>query len=172
MAARRRFPASGHRRKVAWAGAAIDEATISVAASVVVTTVTEAEIEADREPTIARVRGDLLVVNDTDSTAGAFGHLCMGLIVVDVISAASGAVPKPLTDIGSSWLWWKCVTIGEQIGSPDINGLSFNRVDVDSKAMRKTGLNQKVVLVMTLTQCEGTLVVNVCGVIRTLLMLQ
>ena len=171
MAGRRRsFERSVLRRRTSWEGTIFDEATITVASSVVFSLVPEAVLEIDAKPTIARIRGHLLVRADADSTAGAFGMLAMGIMMVTSTVSAAGAVPKPIAEIGSSWMWYHTALIGEQVASAESNGLSFERVVVDTKAMRKVGINETLVLVLTMQTCEGTLVANLCGIVRTLLL--
>jgi len=52
------------------------------------------------------------------------------------------------------------------IGRP----ISLERIVVDSKAMRKIGLNMALVLVSQISLCEGTTVsANLCGALRVLL---
>jgi len=93
----------------------------------------------------------------------------MGLTVVTAAAVAGLAVPNPAVDFGSDWLWWDRAIIGVAAGDVIGEEVTIDRLLVDSKAMRKIGLNEVLVFVARLTTCEGTLVGNLCGGLRFLL---
>ena len=93
----------------------------------------------------------------------------MGIMVVTAAAVSGAAVPNPATNTGNDWLWWDVATVGAAAGDVIGEEITIDRLTVDSKAMRKIGLNEVVVLVADLQSCEGTLVVNVCGALRMLL---
>jgi len=161
------------KRRVTWEGTQVDLAGVAVGGSLFQTAVTEAIFENFPNPTVVRVRGEIMVINDATSSAGAFGHIACGLMLVDAKALAIGitALELPATDVGSDWLWWDCFTFGEQIANEvDNSGLNFNRKQIDNKAMRVVQPNQALVFVAEIVKCEGTtLVGNVCGEFRVLL---
>ena len=171
MAGRRSFAPVTRKRRVSWHGSSIDIADLVVGTDQLVTIIPEATLEAFPNPTIVRVRGNLLVLQDSTTTAGAFGHVTMGIIKVTAAALAGGSVPSPLTDVGNDWLWWADAQIGEESSSSVIGrAISVERLKVDSKAMRKVGLNEALIFVATITLCEGTTVsANICGALRMLL---
>ena len=169
--ANRRFAQTSRKRRVSWEGGNTDIADLVVATAQAVTVLTETQLENFPTPTLIRTRGRLTGFTDTSSTPGAFGVVGLGMIVVTASAAAVGvtAIPTPLTDLGSDWLWWDSMTLGADAGDVIGSEITIDRLSIDSKAMRKIGNNQVVLLVAELLTCEGTLVVNLCGSQRFLL---
>ena len=167
--ANRRFAPAARKRVMSWDGANVDVSDLVVGTAQFITILTEAILEQFPTPTLVRSRGRLTVLTDPSSALGGFGFVTMGMIVVIAAAAASGGVPNPATASGSDWLWWDSGFVGAS--ATDVIGeeITVDWVQVDSKAMRKIGLNQLLVLVMDLQTCEGTMVANVCGSIRCLL---
>jgi len=93
----------------------------------------------------------------------------MGLILVTETALAASAIPLPGADVGNDWLWIDSAVVGSQADDQIGGAVTLERMVVDSKAMRKVNNNQALVLVLQLTACEGTIVVNVCGSLRFLL---
>lgn len=133
--------------------------------------VAEATMETFPNPTITRCRGRLTVWTDPSSTPGGIGFVSSGLIVVNAFAFAAGvaALPSPAVEIGSDWLWWDSLAFGAFASDVIGESITHRTIVVDSKAMRKVGPNQLLVLVSEMIPCEGTLVVNLCGFIRVLL---
>ena len=167
--ANRRFVTRAPKRRVSWEGAMIDASDLVVATPQFFAVIPEAALEQFPNPTIVRTRGKLGVFTDVSSTPGGFGIVTMGLIVVTSTALAASAIPLPATDIGSDWLWWDQGIVGAAAGDVIGEEITIDRVTVDSKAMRKIGLNHAVVLAMQLQTCESTMVANVCGNLRFLL---
>ena len=167
--ANRRFAVRARKRVMSWQGSLLDFSDIVVGTPQLVTVISEAILENFPTPTLIRTRGRLAVLADTSSTPGAFGVLTMGVIVVTAAAQTAGAVPTPSTDVGSDWLWWNRAIVGAAAGDVIGEEVTIDRMDVDSKAMRKIGNNEVVVFVAELISCEGTLVVNLCGGLRFLL---
>ncbi len=170
--ANRRFPVRSRKRVMMWEGTQIDLSDLVVATPQGVAVITEATLENFPAPTLIRSRGQLGVTLDASSAANALSFVTMGIIVMTRAALAAAAFPLPSTDIGSDWLWWDVATLandaaGNDQGAPGGGGV--DRKIVDSKAMRKIGLNEAVVFIAELTACEGTTVANICGSIRFLL---
>ena len=111
-------------------------------------------------------------MQDSATTAGAFGLVTMGIILVTAKALAIGVtgIPNPNTDVGSDWIWWDVGTWGEETSSSVIGRpISVDRLVIDSKAMRKVGLNMALVFVAQAIACEGTVSANICGAVRILL---
>ena len=158
------------RRGTFWEGVNVDSAVLNNSQNVIAA-VSEATLENVPNPTIVRVRGSL-VLKQTSPTAGARTHLTMGLIVADAQAFAVPAVERPLTDIGSDWLWWTnqsyhadgtAVTPLDEAG-----GAVWSRIEVDNKSMRKIQPNQVLALVLQNSPAAGTATVIVTGVLRFL----
>jgi len=93
----------------------------------------------------------------------------MGLIVVTAAAVAGAALPSPLSNTGNDWVWWDQFSVGASAADVIGEEITVHRKIVDSKAMRKIGLNEVLALVTELQTCEGTMVVNICGALRFLL---
>ena len=169
--ANRRFVTRSRKRVMSWQGQNIDTVNLTSGNPQFTTVISEAVLEQFPTPTLVRVRGRLLVLIDASSTSTNFGIVTMGMIVVTAAALAGSAVPSPLMDVGSDWLWWDVGTIGEGAPSTETGRIfGVDRIAVDSKAMRKIGLNQVVIFVAELTPCDsGTIVANICGNLRFLL---
>jgi len=158
------------RRPTFWEGGRIAQSVVSgVAVTSVI--VSEATLENSPNPTIVRCRGDLLV-QITSGGAGGSANFTSGLIVVIADALAAGAVPSPLQDIGSDWLWWSNRGLrtvnGGGAADDDYEG-NTTRIPIDSKAMRKVGLNQALILVSAMQPEVLMIGVAIVGVIRVLL---
>ncbi len=158
---------------MSWQGQNIDIVNLVAATPQFTQIISEANLETFPTPTLVRTRGRLMISNDASSSSGDMGIVTMGIIVVTAAAFAGSSVPTPLTDVGSDWLWWDVATFGRiSAAAEDVvnNPLTIDRIQVDSKAMRKIGLNQVLLFVAQLTPCDsGTVVANICGNLRMLL---
>ena len=97
----------------------------------------------------------------------------MGIKLTTGAALAGAAVEQPLLDIGSEWIWWTAVPLflaGGSVAAPNSDGRSIvHRVEVDSKAMRKTGINSVLVLVAQNEVITSTQTFDVQAVLRVLL---
>ena len=158
------------RRPTFWEGGRID-AAIATGTAVTSVIVSEATLENSPNPTIVRCRGELLVMI-TAAGAASTANFTSGLIVVTADALAAGAVPSPLSDIGSDWLWWSNRGLRSLAGgsaSDEDGAAGIVRVPIDSKAMRKVGLNQALILVSAMQPETLTISVHIVGAIRVLL---
>ncbi len=121
--------------------------------------VSEATLEEAPNPTHVRCRGQL----DVHASAGSAGDMVRwsaGLMYVDTRAVTVGvtAIPSPISD-GSSdgWLW--IVTGALRIPATNVDdplGATWDRIIVDSKAMRKVGKNEQLVVVYQTSSTAGT----------------
>ena len=104
----------------------------------------------DIEPvTLVRSRGFLLIKGTPDAIADN-AVVSLGLIVVSDNAAAVGgtSVPGPGNDPDAPWIWHQFVPL--QAGSTGLLGDDIGsvvRVEIDSKAQRKLGINETLILV-------------------------
>ncbi len=166
--ANRRFVSRAPKRRTFWDGAAVDMSDLVVGTAQFATIQTEALLENAPNPTIVRTRGKVAAFTDASATPGGFGIVHMGMILVTATAFAASAIPLPFSQIGNDWLWWDQAIIGADASDVIGSEITVDRVVVDSKAMRKVGLNQVLVFVAELQTCEGVMVANVCGSIRVL----
>ena len=167
--ANRRFVQSARKRIMSWRGVAIDLPDITVVTPLFSVVLSEAAIEEFPTPTLVRTRGGLSAWTDTSSSPGAFGSLVVGIMQVNSAAVTGTAVPAPITDIGTDWLYWDVFHVGAAAGDVIGEEITVDRKTVDSKAMRKLKNNSALILVAQLSTCEGTMVVNLCGAMRFLL---
>ncbi len=167
--ARRQFQRTAKRR-MSWNGTIICLSDIVTATPQFVTVISEAILEGFPTPTIVRCRGSFMASLDLVVASNVRTTLTHGLIVATASAVAGSALPSPVTDVGSDWLWWyssplrngETASVEGRIGDTD-------RVIVDSKAMRKVGLNEVLVYVAEVSDCELAGQVNVHGTLRILL---
>jgi len=165
--ARRQFQQRARRRVPSWQGTDIDVVNLVTATPISLTVITEAVLEEFPTPTLIRTRGRLAVHYDALTAAPAKATVTMGIMVLPTPSLA--AFPTPQTDIGSDWLWWDTAPIN-LIGVDSGDFANNMRMTVDSKAMRKIGVNQTVIFVAELRNFEGASnTVNINGALRFLL---
>jgi len=169
MANRRGFQRAAQRRPTFWEGAVI-QALPSVAgvASTVSAVVTEANLENTPNATVVRVRG-----NYGWSVAGANGSgVCaLGIMLVNspAFAVGIGSLPTPITDIGSDWLWWD--SFGwDNVGTVGDGPVLAGQRTIDSKAMRKTKLNQDLVLIVEIAGLGASAgIATIAAALRVLL---
>ncbi len=151
MANRRGFQRAAQRRPTFWEGALFSSLpSVAGAVAEVDTLVTEANLENVPNSTVVRVRGSY-----GWSVAGANGSgVCaLGIMLVNApaLAVGIGSLPTPITDIGSDWLWWD--SFGwDNVGTAGDGPVLAGQRTIDSKAMRKTALNQVLVLI---TEIQG-----------------
>ncbi len=172
MASRRVFQRAASPRRMSWEGAifALTPATGNQTFS---TIVSEALLENTPNPTIVRVRGQLLVRITGVGAAIAAAHLTFGIKLVTGQALGIGitAIEHPGTDIGSDWLWWDTRTVRSKDGitDADMSTAQTVRVSIDSKAMRKVPPNKALVLIVQNTVIVSTITATIEGQVRVLL---
>ncbi len=127
-------------------------------------------LQASFANTILRSRGTVFC--ELDATAVNERVIVMhGLILVseNAFQAGAASVPHPFTDTDDDWIWTgqTVVSSGEETAVNE-NSL-FDRVEVDSKAMRKVKSGEVYVFVSEIAQSQdqgGS--VNIIGAIRML----
>ena len=153
------------RRSYDWAGATFGATIASVTQAIVLSFL-------DVEPvTLMRTRGNILIKGTPDAV-GDDAVVGLGVIVVSDNAAAVGgtSVPGPINDPDAPWVWHQYVPLdagsagllGDDIGS-------IARVEVDSKAQRKIGINETAVMVIELSLADYASV-RISGGLRFLAM--
>ena len=148
MARGRRY-ASGPKRQVTWIGSA-DQNTVAVAtgASAIVASFAPDSVPFNK-PTIVRTRGEIGVRPESAGAdlgvSGAFG-VCV--VNSDAFAAGAASIPAPFDDAGwDGWFVWQ--SVARHVEFVDGTGFEINAMwnwQVDSKAMRKVGDNETIVL--------------------------
>jgi len=158
--------ARGQRRHLDWNGFQISKVNLSTTQAVLGSGLTDVE-----PVTLQRIRGEVFIKGTPDLAADD-ELVGLGMIVVQQQAATAGgaSVPSPLADLSAPWLWHRFVPLSA--GSAGLLGDdlgSMVRVEVDSKAQRKVGINEIVIFVGEIQTGEyATVAIN--GGIRGLAM--
>ena len=90
------------------------------------------------EITLRRTRG-LFVANLISATSagdGFFGAVGIGLVTAAAFAAGISSVPTPITEAGwDGWVWHSFIEVHK--GRADQGAMESQRIEIDSKAMRK-----------------------------------
>ncbi len=135
-------------RQPTWIGAGLTATTVSSGATVIVGVLNAAAL-ALRPFTVVRTRISMLYESDqaavSERPQGAFG----AVVVQDQASAAGAAsVPGPISEADADWFIYQGL-ISSFIFLDSTSILNDgNLYEVDSKAMRKVGTNEDVVLMV------------------------
>ena len=153
------------RRLYDWAGFVFGATTLSVTQSILGSFI-------DIEPvTFMRHRGNLYVKATPDAT-GDDTVVGLGLIVVSDNAAAAGgaSVPGPINDPDAPWVWHQYVPLDAGTAGLTGDDIGSNvRVMIDSKAQRKVGINETMILVGELSLADFASV-RLSGGVRALAM--
>ncbi len=122
------------------------------------------------DATILRNRGSFLVIAEPDAATDT-DIVALGLIVVSTEAAGVGgaSLPGPLNNPGADWLWHKFIGLDAIVATAGaVNALSLiERVEMDSKGMRKVTVQEELVLVGEVNSGDFS-VVAINGGFRTL----
>jgi len=104
--------------------------------------------------TFIRLRGllDWFLVSSTSAGDGFFGAFGVGVVATPAFTAGAASLPGPITEADwDGWLYHTFVSIHE--GSPDGPGNAGDqRIEVDSKAMRKADGDMTLVAVLEIVE--------------------
>jgi len=168
--ANRRFVQRAVRRPTFWEAGNIDHVNTS-GTTVASTLVSEANLENTPNSTLIRLRGSVLVLVNTIGAVPAKGIVTMGIKLSTASAVAGATVESPNTDSGSDWIWWNIMGMELESGTLEDaqRGITVvKRVDIDSKAMRKVGLNKVLVFVTQHTAVTSTMTIDTVGGCRVL----
>ncbi len=134
---RKRFRTIARKlRPVEWAGSLLDT-SISVSPGTIQRVILTGTfspavsfIEEYTQPTLMRTRGQFLATRTSEGTAiGAVGIIAQIPDQTTLLPADIDPAENPELE----WLWWHPVLVSDNTG----NDSSYQRTDIDSKAMRK-----------------------------------
>ena len=130
--------------------------------------------EATTKHTLTRVRGTAkvhLIPNAVSNTM----IVAVGLIVVsaDAFAVGAAAVPGPITDIDSAWIWHHAFTLGPTQAAAEAGDAidQYDRVAIDSKAQRKLSPGDTVAFVWEALSLSGTPTADGVVAVRELILL-
>ncbi len=166
------------RRQRIWTGSVIGLHQITGAAGGGVagatTMITEANLENLGKPTIARMRGSILVADDQSAAvAEDKAAVFMGVTLIDsrALAAGVGSMPNPAINIEYPWMWFAeaMISVPSTIALEQV-ATRFQRIEVDGKAMRKAPPDHALVFLVAATSVAGTPDLEIYGCIRVLLL--
>ncbi len=109
--------------------------------------------------TILRVRGYVQAMFDATKAAGDRLILTWGLGIVstDAFTAGAGSLPDPASEPEYPWMWWGEMRLESQLAGPDGDawGTANQRLEVDTKGMRRVKPGQTMVMVGQSTNVAG-----------------
>ena len=153
--ARRRFGGGGAqfsrqgRKLTQWSGFTSGTAVTNLAAATIV--LDQVGIPNVQEQTVVRTRGILTIINDQQAATRNV-HGAFGIAIVEEPAATIGvtAVPSPISDIGSdAWFVWLPFELTNQFASAiGFNTPAQSNFMIESKAMRKLSIEQRLVFVV------------------------
>jgi len=115
--------------------------------------------------TIIRTHGFMeFILSTADASLSGFNFAAgIGIVSADAFAVGSGSMPDPFDDIGwPGWLWHRMGAIHTPLalaaGSGPTNTMTW---EIDSKAMRKLGLNE-----VAFIKVQGGEVVNAAVTVR------
>jgi len=123
--------------------------------------------------TVVRIRGFIEVnLVAADAALSGFNFAAgIGIVTLDAFTAGAASVPNPFSDIQwPGWLWHHLGGIHAPQEILDLNQVAAQRIEVDSKAMRKVRLNEVMTLIMSFGE-TATATVNVRAATRALVKL-
>ena len=120
--------------------------------------------------TVLRVRGFIHITGVPDAALES-DQVGLGLIVASdpAVAAGGAAVQGPIADADGKWLWHQYVPL-MSMAATSASGTEIGlqaRIEVDSKAMRKVGSNESLILVGELST-GGLVTVRAHGGFRVL----
>ena len=154
---------SGPRRATFWETASsttLPVLTEGGTVAIVQTLVLESELDSVPNPTLVRVRGQIFAhLMSASNAVGDALLLSHAIMVVDAKQLAIGitAMPLPLSSNSEDFLWFGSQFMARSTLGSATDGAppSWDRIEVDSKAMRKITLNQVLVLVSEMVGLAG-----------------
>ena len=158
------------KRPTFWEGA-VGEAVILTGATATVPVVTEATLENTLNPTLIRIHGTVYAYITARTAAGDFCVLGMGIMPQSAAAIAAGvaAMPTPITDIGSPWIWHRQIVLDSLVAPPNGTDIGGNvRIIVDNKSMRKFDLNQGLQIILENFAMTGILTLSITWAFRLL----
>ncbi len=116
--------------------------------------------------TILRCRGYVQAYLDATRQVGDIMVVtaALGIVSTDAFNLGATAFPDPADEPAYPWLWWGQMTLESTLAAgDDAWGLSAQRLEVDTKAMRRWKPDETLTWVFQTTQVAGapvTIIVN------------
>ena len=175
MAVRRRaIRGTMPKRQTLWVGASIPLQQLAGGSAGFTTIISEATLGNLGRPTVVRIRGALHAQMDRSAeVAEDKAVVTTGIAMIESQAVAAGiaSLPTPASQADFSWMWIGVQTLATPTTlTEDEGSMRFQRLVIDSKAMRKANPSMALVLVTEITSITGMPDVECFGFIRLLLM--
>ncbi len=166
---------AGAPRQKVWAGGVTFPLTqLSGGVNNVQTIISEAILEGQGLPTIVRCRGWVHIQMDRSAEAAEDKAIVnFGIAVVEARALSIGvtAMPLPGTNAEFPFLWMGIATLASPTTlTEDEGGARFQRLELDTKAMRKVRAGHVLVFITQVQNVTGTSEIEFWGCVRVLLM--
>jgi len=145
---RRRFVSSGPKRQNQWVAPAA-QAYLSVGStnSVIIASFTP-DAQGLNHPTVVRTRGQVSIKLPTyaadANVVGAFG---VGIVTEQAFNAGQASIPETFDEADwGGWFVWRSFSLHYESITAASSFIASWEFEVDSKAMRKVGPNDTIVL--------------------------
>ena len=115
------------------------------------------------QATILRARGYVQATMDSTKQVGDNMTLtfALGIVSTDAFGAGAGSLPDPAAEPEYPWLWWGAMDLTAQVAAgDDAWGSHSQRLEVDTKAMRRLNPSQSLIWVAEATSVAGAPVVE------------
>ena len=145
----------GVKRHGEWTGSVVVDGSTALPASAVL--LDQVFTPTGAGETVIRTRGLFGYQSDqTAATENQNGAVGIGLVSAQAVSVGVTAVPHPATDADwNGWLWHSyfanTLQVATAVGFENIT----QRIVIDSKAMRKLGTDERIVLVVENSSSSG-----------------
>jgi len=173
VARRRQFHSAGARRRTGWEegpGGLASQSSLTASGDLII----GAGAAATQDGlTLVRTRGIVQLVQASASATneGFFGAVGICIVSSDAFAIGVTAIPKPLDDmLWDGWLWHQFFDLRIAGAFTAANSNNAITLPIDSKAMRKFGENDTIVMVGDFTE-QGTATLHVAADTRLLLKL-
>ncbi len=142
------------RQRKSWTGAGVNQNAFTASG-----TVKMGGVDFDEPGTVLRCLGQIVVsavptLVEDDQAVMFFG---LAVVSTDASDAGSGSMPDPGVEFDFPWLWWKSSGILVTAATADVGSqVSGERINFDSRAMRKVKPRESLVIIAQYVDLVGT----------------
>ena len=109
--------------------------------------------------TVMRIRGSVMAFLTTAAAANSIKAINCGVIIgtEEQVATGAGAFPSPTSDLDAEWLWWGSLLLARMTTTEtESAGLVSQRIEIDSKAMRRVKQGQSINFLTKPVNLAGT----------------
>ena len=121
------------------------------------------------QPTLMRMRGSVLLFT-VDGAAADDAAIGMGICLANGLASTAAVLPGPITNSEFPWIWHTFTMMRHQTAADARTPLiNTQRIEIDSKAMRKISPEMELFFMVELLNTAGTLDILIAPNFRVLL---